>query len=268
MMYCTNCGHENPDNSRFCEQCGAPLQAGQQTPPSRPQYPPSSPQYPPSGPQYPPSGPQYPPSGPQYPPSRPQYPPSGPQYPPNRPGMGYQQPSAASTTPIWVLVSVIAGAAVILGFLLPWISVSLFGYGESTSGLTFIFNILGFMFSGMLSWLSGGQAFLLVVAFLIIIGILVLIAAMAVMIILAGVKLLGNHAVLPGESSQAAEKIKRYSIIGLIAVGVYFLLVVIVVGLIIFDGLLPLNTLAFGFWLCLLGFGAALLGVTVVKEKF
>lgn len=239
-MYCSNCGHANPDNSRFCEQCGTSLQAGQQTPPSRSQTPPD----------------------------RPQYPPSGPQYPPTRPGLGYQPPIAASTTPIWVLVSVIAGAAVILGFLLPWMSAGLFGYGVKLSGLTFIFYIFRTMFSGILGWLDGGQAFLLVVAFLLIIALLVLIAVMAVKIILAGVKLLGNHAVLPGETNQAAEKIKRYSIIGLIAVGVYFLLVVVVVGAIIADGMLSLNTLAFGFWLCLLGFGAALLGVTVVKERF
>ena len=24
-MFCTRCGHENPDDARFCAQCGAPL---------------------------------------------------------------------------------------------------------------------------------------------------------------------------------------------------------------------------------------------------
>mgnify|MGYP000902541016 CR=1 FL=1 len=252
-MYCTNCGHANPDNSRFCEQCGTPLQAGQQIPPSRPQTPPS----------------------------RPQYPPSGPQYPPNRPGMGYQPPSAASTTPIWVLVSVIAGAAVILGFFLPWLSVGVYDYKVKLSGLTFIFNVVRIMFFGeistaevvqiiqfVLSFLETGQIVLVVLISLLIIASLVLTVVMAVKIILAGVKLLGNHAVLPGESSHAAEKIKRYSTIGLIAVGVYFLLAIVLLVSVKTYGLFSLNTLAFGFWLCLLGFGAALLGVTVVKEKF
>lgn len=208
-MYCTNCGHANPDNSRFCEQCGTPLTGGQQT------------------------------------------------------------QLAKSSTPIWALVSVIAGAAVILGFLLPWMSAGLFGYGVKVSGLTFIFYIFRIMFSGILGWLEGGQVFLLVVAFLFIIALLVIIAIMAVRIILAGIKLLGNQAVLPGESNDIAAKIKRYSITGLIAVGIYFFLVMVVVGGIMADGTLSMNTLAFGFWLCLIGFVAALLGATVVKqEKF
>jgi pSer/pThr/pTyr-binding forkhead associated (FHA) protein len=25
-LYCTNCGHRNPDDARFCAQCGRPLQ--------------------------------------------------------------------------------------------------------------------------------------------------------------------------------------------------------------------------------------------------
>ncbi len=28
MPFCTNCGHDNPDGSNFCGQCGAPLTAG------------------------------------------------------------------------------------------------------------------------------------------------------------------------------------------------------------------------------------------------
>lgn len=220
MMYCTNCGHANPDNSRFCEQCGTPLTGRQQTPPVRQE-------------------------------------------------MNYVPPVAKSSTPTWALVSVIAGAAVILGFLLPWMSAGLFGYGVNVSGLTFIFYIFRIMFSGILGWLEGGQVFLLVVAFLIIIALLVIIAIMAVRIILAGIKLLGNQAVLPGESNDIAAKIKRYSITGLIAVGIYFFLVMVVVGGIMADGTLSMNTLAFGFWLCLIGFVAALLGATVVKqEKF
>ena len=217
-MYCTNCGHKNPENSRFCEQCGTPLQAGQQTPPA------SS-------------------------------------------GTGFKLPFAASTAPIWVLVSVIAGAAVLLGFLLPWMSAGLFGYGVKVSGLTFIFYIFRIMFSGILGWLDGGQAFLLVVAFLLIMALLVLIAVMAVRIILAGVKLLGNQAVLPGEENNIAAKIKRNAIIGLILLGIYFILVMVVIGGIMADGLLSMNTLAFGFWLCLIGFGAALLGATWVKQQ-
>ncbi len=217
-MYCTNCGHKNPENSRFCEQCGTPLEGGRQTPSA---------------------------------------------------GQGTKYvPSVAKTSlPIWVLVSVIAGAAVILGFLLPWMSAGLFGFSVRASGLTFIFYIFRIMFSGILGWLDGGQAFILVVSFLIIIALLVIIAIMAVKIILAGVKLLGSHATLPGEMDEGAAKIKRYSIIGLIAVGVYFLLIVVVVGAIIADGMLSLNTLAFGFWLCLIGFVAALLGATVIKQQ-
>lgn len=217
-MYCTNCGHKNPENSRFCEQCGTPLQAGQQKPPASP-------------------------------------------------GIGFKLPIAASTTPIWVLVSVIAGAAVILGFLLPWMSAGLFGYGVKVSGLTFIFYIFRIMFSGILSWLDGGQVFLLVIAFLLIIALLVLIAIMAVRIILAGIKLLGNQAVSPGNANDIAAKIKRNAIIGLILMGIYFLLVMIVVGGIMADGLLSMNTLAFGFWLCLIGFAGALLGATVIKQQ-
>lgn len=217
-MYCTNCGHKNPENSRFCEQCGTPLTAGQQQPPASP-------------------------------------------------GIGFKLPIAASTTPIWVLVSVIAGAAVILGFLLPWMSAGLFGYGVRVSGLTFIFYIFRIMFSGILGWLGGGEAFLLVIAFLLIIALLVLIAVMAVRIIIAGVKLLGKQTVLPGDENDIAAKIKRNAIIGLILLGVYFILVMVVVGGIMADGLLSLNTLAFGFWLCLLGFGAALLGATVIKQQ-
>jgi len=171
-MYCTNCGHANPENSRFCEQCGTPLTGGQPTPPVRQ-------------------------------------------------GMNYAPPVAKSSIPIWALVSVIAGAVVLLGFLLPWMSAGLFGYGVKVSGLTFIFYIFRIMFSGILGWLEGGQVFLLVVAFLFIIALLVIIAIMAVRIVLAGIKLLGNQAVLLGESNDIAAKIKRYSITGLIAVGIY-----------------------------------------------
>ena len=27
MPFCTNCGHDNPEGSNFCGQCGAPLTA-------------------------------------------------------------------------------------------------------------------------------------------------------------------------------------------------------------------------------------------------
>lgn len=217
-MYCTKCGHKNPKNSRFCEQCGTPLEGGQQTPTARQ-------------------------------------------------GMGFASTLAKSSIPIWVLVSVIAGAAVILGFLLPWMRAGLFGYGVKVSGLTFIFYIFRIMFSGILRWLDGGQVFLLVIAFLLIIALLVLIVVMAVRIILAGVKLLGNQAVLPGDANDIAAKIKRNAIIGLILMGIYFLLVMIVVGGIMADGLLSMNTLSFGFWLCLIGFAGALLGATVIKQQ-
>lgn len=221
-MYCTNCGHKNPENSRFCEQCGTPLTGGQQPPP----------------------------------------PPL-----PQRQGMNFGQSIAKSSPPIWVLVSVVAGALAILGFILPWMSAGVFGYGVRVSGLTFIFYIFRIMFSGILGWLSGGEAFLLVVTFLIIIALLILIAVMAVRIIIAGVKMLGNQTVLAGEENNIATKIKRNAIIGLIGLGVYVLLVMIVIGGIMADGLLSLNTLAFGFWLCLIGFGAALLGATVIKQQ-
>jgi FHA domain/zinc-ribbon domain len=29
-VFCTRCGHENPDDARFCAQCGAPLGHGEQ----------------------------------------------------------------------------------------------------------------------------------------------------------------------------------------------------------------------------------------------
>ena len=28
MPFCTNCGHDNPDGSNFCGQCGTPLSPG------------------------------------------------------------------------------------------------------------------------------------------------------------------------------------------------------------------------------------------------
>jgi len=181
--------------------------------------------------------------------------------------MNFGQSIAKSSPPIWVLVSVVAGALAILGFILPWMSAGVFGYGVRVSGLTFIFYIFRIMFSGILGWLSGGEAFLLVVTFLIIIALLIIIAMMAVRIIIAGVKMLGNQTVLAGEENNIATKIKRNAIIGLIGLGVYVLLVMIVIGGIMADGLLSLNTLAFGFWLCLIGFGAALLGATVIKQQ-
>ena len=27
-MYCTNCGHKNPEGANFCSSCGSPLQEG------------------------------------------------------------------------------------------------------------------------------------------------------------------------------------------------------------------------------------------------
>ncbi|MEA2486349.1 MAG: hypothetical protein QOF16_3 [Actinomycetota bacterium] len=30
-MYCTNCGHKNPEGSNFCSSCGAPLKEGSGT---------------------------------------------------------------------------------------------------------------------------------------------------------------------------------------------------------------------------------------------
>jgi hypothetical protein len=214
-MFCINCGHANPENSRFCEQCGKPLEAAQQ----------------------------------------------------GRPGGGYVAPVAKTSTPIWLLVSVIGGAAVILGFLLPWMSAGLFGFGVKVSGLTFVFYVIRIMFSGIFSYMEGGQVVLLVLAFLLIIALLVFVAIMAVRIILAGVKLVGNKSALPGEANTVAAKIKRSSITGLVLLGVYFILVMLVIGGIMADGLVSMNTLAFGFWLCVIGFVAALLGVTVVKKN-
>jgi pSer/pThr/pTyr-binding forkhead associated (FHA) protein len=34
MPFCTNCGHDNPDGSNFCAQCGAPLSAARTQPPA------------------------------------------------------------------------------------------------------------------------------------------------------------------------------------------------------------------------------------------
>ncbi|MEV5569822.1 FHA domain-containing protein [Spirillospora sp. NPDC052269] len=35
-VYCTQCGHANPDDARFCSNCGTPLtRSGQQPPPPR-----------------------------------------------------------------------------------------------------------------------------------------------------------------------------------------------------------------------------------------
>ena len=36
-MFCTNCGYQNPDDSVFCENCGANLAAAQQ-PAQQPPY--------------------------------------------------------------------------------------------------------------------------------------------------------------------------------------------------------------------------------------
>lgn len=217
-MFCINCGHANPENSRFCEQCGTPLEGAQQTPQVRQ-------------------------------------------------GTGNVLRIAKTTAPIWVLVPVIAGVAVILGFLLPWMSAGLFGFGVKVSGLTFVFYVIRIMFSGIFSYMEGGQVVLLILAFLIVIALLVLIVVMAVKIIMAGVKFLANRSVLPGESDAVAAKIKRYSITGLILAGIYFLLVMVVIGGIMADGLVSMNTLSFGFWLCVIGFVVSLLGVTVVKKQ-
>lgn len=217
-MYCTNCGHANAEGSRFCEQCGKPLEPGQ---PAQPSW----------------------------------------------QGAGYAPPVAKTSAPIWSLVSLIAGAAVVLGFILPWMSAGLFGYNVRISGLTFIYYIFRIIFSGLLGWLDGGEAVLLVLAFLIIMAILVVIAMMAVKIILAAVKLVSDKVNLPGESDAIAAKIKRYSIVGLILLGVYFFLVMVVIGGIMSDGLFSLNTLGFGFWLCVIGFVVTLLAVTVVKKQ-
>lgn len=29
-MYCTNCGHKNPEGANFCSSCGSPLQEGKE----------------------------------------------------------------------------------------------------------------------------------------------------------------------------------------------------------------------------------------------
>jgi hypothetical protein len=34
-VYCTQCGHANPDDARFCSNCGTPLTRGAQPPPYR-----------------------------------------------------------------------------------------------------------------------------------------------------------------------------------------------------------------------------------------
>jgi len=176
-------------------------------------------------------------------------------------------PVAKTSIPIWALVSVVAGAAVILGFLLPWMSAGLFGYSVKVSGLTFVFYVIRILFSGFLSYMEAGEVVLLILAFLIIIVLLALLVVMAVRIMQAGAKFLGNNAVSPGDADAAAAKIKRSSITGLILLGIYFLLVMIVIGAIAMDGLFSMNTLGFGFWLCVIGFGAALLGATVIKQQ-
>lgn len=45
MPYCTNCGHDNPDGSNFCGQCGSALRAAAGSPSSQvsPSSPPSAP---------------------------------------------------------------------------------------------------------------------------------------------------------------------------------------------------------------------------------
>lgn len=52
-MFCRNCGKEVPDGQKFCDGCGAPMEApaASQTPP-----PPPPPNYPPVNNQYPPAG--------------------------------------------------------------------------------------------------------------------------------------------------------------------------------------------------------------------
>ena len=34
MPFCTECGHQNPDDARFCSQCGTRLAAPEEVPPS------------------------------------------------------------------------------------------------------------------------------------------------------------------------------------------------------------------------------------------
>lgn len=41
-MFCTNCGSENPADSKFCAQCGAPLAGSSQPPGARPSGPDST----------------------------------------------------------------------------------------------------------------------------------------------------------------------------------------------------------------------------------
>lgn len=205
-MYCTNCGHPNPENSRFCEQCGKPLEFGQQSP-------------------------------------------------------------AKKAMPIWALAAVVAAGATFLGFLLPWMSAGLLGFGVKVSGLTFIFFVFRTLFSGILSYMDAGYVILLILAFLIIIVMLVFIVLMAIRIFVTGLKLLGNQAVTPGEADANALKIKRSSITGLILLGIYFLLVLIVIGPIVMQGFVSMNTLGFGFWLCVIGFVTALVSATVLKRQ-
>ena len=42
MAFCTNCGAQNDEGSKFCNSCGAPLQFGQ---PVQPQAQPAQPEY-------------------------------------------------------------------------------------------------------------------------------------------------------------------------------------------------------------------------------
>ena len=57
-MFCTNCGKQIPDNSRFCENCGAVTGSGQQAPPPQYQQAPP-PQYQQAPPPYQQMPPQY-----------------------------------------------------------------------------------------------------------------------------------------------------------------------------------------------------------------
>ncbi len=50
MVYCTNCGSQNPQGARFCSNCAAPLALGTAVPPGAPAPPPYQPPYAPPQP--------------------------------------------------------------------------------------------------------------------------------------------------------------------------------------------------------------------------
>ncbi len=106
-MNCTNCGYQNPEGSRFCRQCGTPIQAQSDSAPQS--VPPSSP------PQQPEPTPQAQPQ------SQAQYQPQPQAYPPHQQPFAQQQPygmppyqEAPQKKKTGLIIGLVAGGVVLV----------------------------------------------------------------------------------------------------------------------------------------------------------